>query len=89
MQICLENQYINDIQAEHYIDNGCFCKYCSFKRKDIYFRAKNGEKIFDKIIHTEAIHEFNENRTKRINELIKNTKSNKKYLTNQFAIHLK
>jgi hypothetical protein len=89
MQICLENQYINDIQVEHYIDNGCFCKYCSLKRQDIYFRAKNGEKVFDKIIHTEVIHELNEERSKRITQFIKTSKSNKKYGANQFSIHLK
>ena len=42
MNLCLENQYINDIDIDHYIDNGCFCKYCSDKRKEIYFRAKAG-----------------------------------------------
>ena len=89
MQLCLENQHINDVQIEHYIDNGCFCKYCSLKRKDIYFKAKSGETRFDKIIHTEVINEVTEERTKRITQLIKTTNSNKKYSTNQFAIHLK
>jgi len=88
MQICLENQYINDVQIEHYIDNGCFCKYCSLKRQDIYFRAKNGEMNFDKIIHTEVINNVKEIRNKKILQFIK-TKSNKKYIINQFAIHLK
>ena len=89
MNLCLENQYINDIQNEHYIDNGCFCKLCTNKRRDIYFKAKNGEKKFEKIIHTEEI----ENRNIRINELIKiknqEIKLNKKFLNNQFKIQLK
>ena len=89
MQLCLENQYINDIQVEHYIDNGCFCKYCSLKRNDIYFKAKNGESQFDKIIHTEVIHEINEERITRITQLIKSINTSKKYANNQFAIHLK
>jgi len=92
MQVCLENQYINDIQLEHYIDNGCFCKYCSVKRKDIYFSAKKGETHFVKMIHTEVIHEINEIRNKKITQFIKNTKtnnSNKKYTRNQFDIQLK
>jgi len=55
MNLCLENQYINDIDIDHYIDNGCFCTYCTDKRRDIYFRAKAGEKKFDKIIHIEVI----------------------------------
>jgi hypothetical protein len=86
MQLCLENQYINDIQAEHYIDNGCFCKYCSIKREDIYGKAKKGQTIFDKIIHSEVIHE---ERTKKITQLIKITNTNKKYSANQFSIQLK
>ncbi len=86
MQICLENQYINDIQTEHYIDNGCFCKYCSIKRQDIYLRAKKGETRFDKIIHNEVILE---ERTKQITKFIKNTNINKKYGANLFAIQLK
>ena len=53
----LENQYYNDIQFDHYIDNGCFCKNCSLKRKDIYFRALNNEKVTEKIIHREIVAE--------------------------------
>jgi hypothetical protein len=89
MQICLENQYINDLQIEHYIDNGCFCKYCSLKRKDIYFRAKSGETKFDKIIHTELINKVNEERKDKIIKIIKTKISSKKYTTNQFSIKLK
>jgi len=55
MNLCLENQYINDIDVDHYIDNGCFCIYCSGKRKELYFKAKSGEKNFEKIIHREVI----------------------------------
>jgi hypothetical protein len=89
MKLCLENQYINDIQVEHYIDNGCFCKYCSLKRKDIYFRAKKGETKFEKIIHTEVINKVHEERKDKIIEIIKTKKSNQKYTTNQFSIKLK
>jgi hypothetical protein len=58
MNLCLENQYINDIQLHHYIDNGCFCKFCKNKRRDIFFGAKRGETKFEKIIHTEVINEI-------------------------------
>jgi len=89
MQICFENQYINDVQIEHYIDNGCFCKFCSLKRRDIYFRCKNGETKFDKIIHTEVIHEVKQERTKKISQFIHSKNTNKKYSHNKFSIHLK
>ena len=71
MNICLENQSIYDIQIDHYIDNGCFCKYCTNKRKDIYFKAKSGEKNFEKIIHREVINEVKNNKIKQINSKIK------------------
>ena len=71
INLCLENQYICDIQIDHYIDNGCFCKYCSNKRKDIYFRAKAGEKHFDKIIHSEVINKVKHEKIKEINKTLK------------------
>jgi hypothetical protein len=53
MSICLENQYINDVQSEHYIDEGCRCKMCTVKRYEIFNRSQNGEKINDRIFHGE------------------------------------
>ena len=93
MNLCLENQYINDIQVEHYIDNGCFCKCCNNKRRNIFFRAKNGEKIFEKIIHDNIVFEEKQNIIKRgieiINkqiEIINKKRAEKKIKKNQFAI---
>ena len=91
VKLYLENQHINDIQIEHYIDNGCFCKFCNKKRRNIYLRAKGGEKKFEKIIHTETIKKDVENRNylvNKMNEKIKNVNVNKKYGPNQFAIRL-
>lgn len=92
MNLCLENQYINDIDVEHYIDNGCFCKYCSNKRKEIYFRAKAGEKKFEKIIHKEVINEVNNEKIKEISNKIKSTinqqMSKRKFKPNQFTINV-
>jgi hypothetical protein len=70
INLCLENQYINDIDIHHYIDNGCFCILCNKKRRDIYFKAKAGEKSFDKIIHSEVIVEAKNEKIKEINEKI-------------------
>ena len=85
MNLCLENQYINDIDVDHYIDNGCFCKYCSNKRKEIYFRAKSGEKKFDKIIHREL--QTNKINTK-LKELINKKNVGRKFIPNQFTINV-
>ena len=96
MNLCLENQYINDIQIHHYIDNGCFCELCKNKRRDIFFRAKNGEKIFEKIIHSNVVFEEKKNIIKRgieiINkkiEILNKKRANKKIKKNQFAINHK
>jgi hypothetical protein len=94
LNLCLENQYINDIQIDHYIDNGCYCKLCNKKRRDIYFKAKNGERITEKIIHYEVINNDIDNINKKIVEVIKtklsSIRSASKFKPNQFAInHMK
>ena len=75
VNLYLENQYINDIHVEHYIDNGCFCKYCSLKRREIFLRAKKGETKFDKIIHAEVINEKIQNTNKKVTEFVNKIKS--------------
>jgi hypothetical protein len=89
INICLENQYINDIQIDHYIDSGCLCKICSSKRKEIFFKAKRGEKV-DKFTHTELVNNRNENIVSKINEINKITSCNRnqKFTPKQFAIKL-
>ena len=66
----LENQIYNDFQSEHYIDNGCLCKACSSKRKDIFEKAKKGIIIKEKINHTEIVNEIIDNKNKIINKII-------------------
>lgn len=66
----LENQFYNDIQSEHYIDNGCLCKGCSLKRRQIFEKAKNGIVIKEKINHTEIVSEIIDNKNKTINKII-------------------
>ena len=92
INLCLENQYINDIDTDHYIDNGCFCTHCSHKRKEIYFRAKAGEKKFEKIIHSEVINEVKIEKIKEFNKIIKNSmnqyNSKQKFNPKQFKINV-
>jgi hypothetical protein len=92
VNLYMENQYINDIQNEHYIDNGCFCNYCSNKRKDIFFRAKKGETNFEKIIHNDAYikqTELKKNLIKIYNKRKENKiHCKKKYNSTQFQIKL-
>jgi hypothetical protein len=94
LNLCLENQYINDIQIDHYIDNGCYCKLCNKKRRDIFFKAKNGEHITEKLIHYEIINNDIDNKNKKLVEVIKtkisSIKTSNKFKPNQFCInHIK
>ena len=85
VNLYLENQCINDIQLEHYIDNGCLCVYCSKMRKDIFYRAKNGEKHFEKIIHIDAVTKGLTQKINKItvlNKMINKSKLNKSKLNN-------
>lgn len=92
INLCLENQYIYDIQIDHYIDNGCFCKYCTNKRREIYIRAKSGEKIFEKIIHNDVINEVKMQKINKINDKIRHTINKnitkQKYRPEQFKINI-
>lgn len=82
--MCLENQFYNDYQIEHYIDNGCLCVLCSKKRNKIYNDIKKGLNTNDKIIHNEVINEVKQNKIQKITDLankitnIKNKISHKK-----------
>lgn len=88
VNLYLENQYINDIQLEHYIDNSCFCKFCSLKRREIFFRAKRGEKNFEKIVHSEIINKQIQHINNKIKQIVQinNIKRNTKQVINKNII---
>jgi hypothetical protein len=92
INLCLENQFYNDVQMDHYLDCGCKCKSCSLKRREIFFRAKQGETITEKIRHVEAVKENiakkNNNvvkMVKKLNELVKLKNKNKKPQSNTLS----
>lgn len=58
INLSLENKNYNSIQREHYIDNGCLCDPCQEKRREIFYKAKNGETTFEKIIHTDVVAKY-------------------------------
>lgn len=92
IKLCLENQHINDVQYEHYIDNGCFCPPCTKRRREIYFEAKKGEKRFDKIVHHEQVNEARNEKisivTTKIKQILRKSMTEKKFTHNQFSINL-
>ena len=90
IKISLENQVYDNVQHDHYIDNGCSCKACSLKRKDIYFKALKGELVNDKIIHNDEIKavlaEGNKKLICEIKQKIKEKTEARKFPRNQFSI---
>lgn len=71
MNICIENQFYNDFQTEHYMDVGCTCRPCSQKRIELFNKAKNGEKITERIIHDENISNLQKKIVNNLQEKIK------------------
>lgn len=55
--ICIENKWCTNIQANHYLDEGCNCKDCSKKRKLVLVNIQTGNPIehLGKIIHGEIV----------------------------------
>uniref|UniRef100_A0A6C0IJM9 Uncharacterized protein n=1 Tax=viral metagenome TaxID=1070528 RepID=A0A6C0IJM9_9ZZZZ len=75
LKICLENQYLPNIDNNHYIDLGCLCKPCSIKRQELFQKAKNGTLISEKINHNDLVNEYN----KKQLIISQNNKNNNKY----------
>jgi hypothetical protein len=82
INVSLENKIYNSIQREHYIDNGCLCDPCQEKRREIFYKAKNGVTTFEKNIHRDTVAEYVNNVNLKIvnkvnvaNRLITNAKN--------------
>jgi len=54
LDVSSDNQTENEIQLEHYIDNGCNCDNCSKERIEMRQRVREGKKDV-KIIHKDPI----------------------------------
>ena len=74
-EISNENQYYNFIQRDHYLDHGCMCNSCCYKRRQIIFKIKNGEQVDTKIIHEEVVQEKKNKRAQKINSICKKLKN--------------
>jgi hypothetical protein len=90
-EISIENQYYNVIQRNHYLDHGCICNTCCYKRRQIFLAIKNGEKVNElKIIHEEAVQEKKKLKIQRIKvtyaKIVDNLKKISKNL-NRSKIH--
>jgi hypothetical protein len=79
VNLYLENQYINDIQIEHYIDNGCLCIPCTEARREIFIKAKNGKTNFDKINHRDIVNKDIINKINSYKSISNNIKQNNRF----------
>jgi hypothetical protein len=70
-EISMENCHINKIQLDHYIDEGCLCKACNLKRREIATLILRGFPIVNRIVHTVAKTEFLQKRTNQFNKINK------------------
>jgi hypothetical protein len=94
IDLCKENQFYNFIQRDHYLDFGCVCKSCCYKRRQIFYKIKRGEYTDIKIIHEQAVHEKNVRKVEKIGKIcnqITNTlnKISNKNGKNKIGINLK
>ena len=74
-ELCNENQYHNVIQRDHYLDHGCICNSCCYKRRQIFLKIKNGEQVDTKIIHEEVVHEKKIKKMERIENICNKVKN--------------
>jgi hypothetical protein len=75
-KISVQNQHLSIIQSDHYLDLGCLCNGCSRKRGKILLRLSNGEKVEDRVVHSEAVTEYIKSKVVRVPILIKKPKNN-------------
>lgn len=90
-KMSMDNQHMNEIQDQHYIDCGCTCIACERKRKILLEKAKRGEKINDKIIHgkskTEYLMEKIKNNTfSNSFSILKKSNKPRKIIKNNFMV---
>jgi len=74
-EITSENQFLNVIQRDHYLDHGCICNSCCYKRRQIFLKIKNGEQVDTKIIHEEAVQEKKIRKVQRIGNICNKIKT--------------
>ena len=75
--IALDNQYINEIQLDHYIDLGCLCMGCCRKRGLLLVKVRNGETINEKIDHFKAANDYIKVKSKKMPVYIQQQQNNR------------
>lgn len=81
-EISLENNHIDWIQKNHYLDEGCLCHACSIKRGQVANNIKKGVITQERIYHEEAVNDLVKKRIsniQKLNEVIRSRRSEQKY----------
>jgi hypothetical protein len=68
-EITLENVNIDNIQVDHYLDEGCQCKACLLKRKELAYKINLGKNVTERVNHIEAKTQLINKRSIQINQL--------------------
>ena len=70
-EITIENSHIDYVQTNHYMDDGCICKACVFKRAEIAHKLNQGRTLSanDRINHEDAKNELLTKQVNHINRL--------------------
>ena len=93
-ELTIDNQYMTEIQREHYIDMGCVCLGCSSKRNKLFHKLKNGGRIDEKINHYDAKVEYIKDNIKKVPVIIKryikqpNKFKSRTILSNSFSLSM-
>jgi len=80
-KITMENCHIDSIQKVHYLDEGCLCRVCQMKRKNLTSRLLSKQHIGElRVIHEEARNEMLQRKVvqvQKINNMIKSSQLKK------------
>lgn len=61
MRTSEENQFIRDVEYEHYLDDGCTCHMCDYMRVQMLALVKRGGKVRRKLTHANVVKHLQEN----------------------------
>lgn len=62
-EITIENAHFTHIQQNHYVDDGCTCKACAIKRRELVNSIINGKYSGGTNHHVNSLKEFKQNRS--------------------------
>jgi hypothetical protein len=68
-ELTIENAHLDYVQVNHYIDEGCLCKACFMKRKQMISKLLSGQPLAERIVHNDAKNELLTKRVEKANRI--------------------